>query len=216
MKNLKVIVCIIILFAGCKKKTEPSFYKISDEIKSYGDFKIGSYWIYKNDSLNIEDSIYVDNYTFRIDETIPNISTGRVESRYEVLSCECKNLQLTHNLNYDARGFDDYLTIIERDLTKNIMWNINFFNSNPTENIENIIVKNIDTITIFNTKYNNIIYQKTIVTTYDYHNGDGINTIHTKDTTEYWLAKNVGVIKRIVKNSYYREEWNLLRYNVVQ
>jgi len=213
MKYLKVIVCIIILFAGCKKKTEPPFYKISDEIKSYGDFKIGSYWIYKNDSLNIEDSIYIDSYYYKIWEIRENLSNdSKLNYKYETISISSENSQHTHTLNFTL-GNNYKLLIDEQDLVNKLGWSIEFFNNNL---IENIIVNNIDSLSISNIKYNNIIYQKSIVTTYDVHNGDGINTITTKDTVEYWLAKNVGVIKRIVKNSYYREELNLLRYNVVQ
>jgi len=63
LTNIEIICLFSFILNSCIKNEEPAYYYISDEIKKYGNFKVGSYWIYKNDSVqNFYDSIYVVDY----------------------------------------------------------------------------------------------------------------------------------------------------------
>lgn len=74
-----------------------------------------------------------------------------------------------------------------------------------------------DSIIIYNSysiigkNYENVLYKKTynpILNLTDY--------TREYDTLEYWVAKNVGVIKKIIRNKYENHTYYLKRYNVIQ
>ncbi|HQQ93974.1 MAG TPA: hypothetical protein PLQ93_05430 [Bacteroidia bacterium] len=73
MRLFLLIVPIVFLLLACKKKTPEAevvqtpaatpvykFYPVSQELKDYGYFKLGSYWIYRTDTASdLTDSVYV-------------------------------------------------------------------------------------------------------------------------------------------------------------
>lgn len=95
MKYIIIYCLVLISFISCKK--ELPYYSTPEELKEYFGFKVGSHWIYKNDSTGEIDSTYVieylnseelitDKYTFEL------VST-RFHSHYlsaiEVLYSSC-------------------------------------------------------------------------------------------------------------------------------
>lgn len=71
-KWLGLIMLSVFLLLACKKDTletesEPpayKFYPVNSDLKSYGFFKVGSYWIYRIDSASfLTDSVYVTSVT---------------------------------------------------------------------------------------------------------------------------------------------------------
>ena len=60
-----ILFCIGLLEMSCNKKVEP-FKKygeinVSDELKEWGLYNIGSYWIYKDSITGIFDSVFVES-----------------------------------------------------------------------------------------------------------------------------------------------------------
>jgi hypothetical protein len=209
-----VIVILSFVMIGCKKK-DPPFYKIREENKSFGYFKKGSYWIYFDPAQNTIDSIFVDTSKYSVREEISDIKKGTISAKKEIITTKCRNNSGSRDLYFDLDGYFGFLQIAEEDSNEKLSWSIFYFNTPDVVDLvaRNLKVENISIITISNHNFNNVIYQKSIVSTNDSHTWPSSQTI---DTVEYWIAKNVGIIKKIVKNNYYKEEWYLIRSKVLQ
>jgi hypothetical protein len=207
-KTLFVISFLLYFLPACIKnrENEPPKYIVSDELKGWGGFKYGTYWIYKNDSLNIEDSLTIYLYgTF--DEAVRDSDWTQCYSE-NISSTTISTAKLT-DFSFILHGKEKTIQINEfnenNEFRHKIKFSITFF-SNQYINFERY-----DSIDIYNRKFINVIYQKSIISNYDEHD----NTTE-QNTADFWLAKNIGVIKKIIRNKYGTQEWYLKRFNIVQ
>jgi hypothetical protein len=52
-----VLISLVFIIFSCKKEDHNHY--VSQEFKEWTIFKPGSYWVYKNETTNVTDSIYV-------------------------------------------------------------------------------------------------------------------------------------------------------------
>lgn len=97
MKFKKLVLVLLVLNCSCSLflPTYDHVYKIPSDFAAYCDYKVGSYWIYHNDSLNIDDTFKVIKHQSGIEEL--NDDTG-----YDILS-------LTYYESYHKSQLDDYI-----------------------------------------------------------------------------------------------------------
>lgn len=222
-KNNKLILILIISyligFQSCEKY---DYYKMSDEIKQWSAFKEGSYWIYYNDSLNIEDSIFVTSYSeyIRIDLIDDNIFYE------ELLYFKSSNINDSIIISYQLypKKYGDYDFIIMEEANKylNIRYSgiiltipivdevQSYYGGGEYEKTE--FIEQYSSYKISNISYNNVIYLKSSVITITLDSLKEKNKV----TNEYWLAKNYGIIKKIIRNKDEAQQWELVRCNIIQ
>jgi len=84
MKNLVVIVFSLLLFGSCTKQNDTSstvpinnnfYYSLDTSIIHY-KFKVGSYWVYRNDSTAVLDSITTDSIETGYNTIQPGVMGG--------------------------------------------------------------------------------------------------------------------------------------------
>ena len=210
--NIKNYILIIILTGlfSCEKQ-EPVHYYIPDEVKTYGDFKIGSYWVYMVDSVNNEDSIWITDYNVGQNEEVID---KKVISVFEKITINITSkLDINNYIEINAEKKYNLLGFGEIDNNHNISYGVSFFYKNgfmPRQGSEDSIII-YNSYSIIGKNYENVLYRKTynpILNLNDY--------TREYDTLEYWVAKNVGVIKKIIRNKYENHTYYLKRYNVIQ
>jgi len=204
--HITLIISACFLLFGCTPKSK--IYNISQEARDYLCYKQGSYWIYKNDSTNVLDSVYVTNYeehteNYEADKKLQSIS--QIINIY--LSNRDKKLKINEQIdpngslygedNYNFnQSFSDYLIDLYQG---NIQWNF-YSKIDFTVNAE---------------IYNNVIY-KSYKSNYANGTDSTFNGYSKECTDEYWLAKNNWIIKKILHYNNTTQSWSLVRSHIVQ
>ena len=174
----------IIFFPSCDGPySDCEEYYFSDQFKAYCDFREGSYWVYKDTVYNVTDSCYLNHRSISfIDEcdynTLPGeILENKMSSSYfhpdeEYINIEGR-AQYNNTYNFHSRlGFGYYT--------------------------ENILLEDIDSITVHGRWFRNIKKVK--------HGG-----------SEYYWARDIGLVKKIINwpvksDTFYHFE--LVRYHI--
>lgn len=100
MKKLILLIFLspLILCLQCKKKEEEKKVPLSQEFRSYVDFPVGSYWIYKDTAVNTIDSIYV------FENSISWKQEPRSNVKFEVLSIQIVHVSRSYSDTIYSRG----------------------------------------------------------------------------------------------------------------
>lgn len=100
MKINKLLLAFLVLNCSCGlfRPTYDHVYKIPSDFAAYFDYKVGSYWIYHNDSLNIDD-------TFKVIKREPRIEELNADTGYDILS-------ITYYESYNKGQLDDYINYL--------------------------------------------------------------------------------------------------------
>lgn len=206
MKFCVYILAILFVFLSCKKEEDPqpvsrTDFPVSAAIKSWGYFKKGSYWIYKDSLDNTLDSIYVTN----VSVTTSTTNTHNVE-----------NFSIEFNDPYYNYALVSYP--FDR-LEKRAIINMVIFNpsySSTTTTYGGGINYNYDVDSLKNVAGNTYADLRYIYYSYQYSSTTNSSYIWEVDRS-YW-KKNVGRIKKCfmpgTPTSYRANE--LLRYSVQQ
>jgi hypothetical protein len=175
--KLKTILQLVILFlfAGlfaCKNDCPE--YHVAPEAISYGVFKVGSWWIYQDETTGVQDCVYVDKITtvhneVRIDKKCDYVN----EQISMILKSKKSNIQFGCGV-YRSR---DYSGI-------SISFNNCFLHSATVATFSpNLVLESdleyFNSATIGNITYNDVIK----------------NTIISDYGMEIWFAKGVGLLK---------------------
>lgn len=219
---LFAIICVT-AFQGCKKdknaEPEKGFSaQVNPDLYAYAYFKPGTYWVYQDSISGAIDSVYV---TFANKGTYTNgdaeVAQGLYRGTFNWFTCNAIS-------SYDHYKYQNWM-----DQSSEVN------GSPPTVNRERFIMpgsgnKNGQTIHIATilpgqhlTSYPDYIYY-----TFFYNNyivfGNLVSSVQKwlnkksmiddKQDTYYYLAKNVGIIRREQLDS--NKTWNLVRYHINQ
>ena len=208
---LAYYVLIVALFSFCKKdnKTEPAAQNIrpektiyvSNELKEWAYFNIGSYWIYKDSINNTLDSVYVYKITSAF-KTQLALDTNRI---YEEITIwfggysAVMDWILSGNTIRRVVGVNNVMQIFNLDTTLTV--NLPAYGTNKNYSISNF--------SVLNTNYGNV---RCFAFKYLFFNPHQTN--FDVYETNYW-KKNIGIVKSLYgqPNSSIRK---LLRYHVTQ
>jgi len=185
------------LFTNCKK--EPIHYTIPDELKQLSVFNKGSYWIYINEKTSVLDSTYVktdpDFYTLGIndkdnsplyDAVIVTVVSSFLHDYYT---------QFTSIIIDFKRSFGTAFEIDAKVGQKygsshDIFELINYF----------------DSISLNNQIYKSVFFTRNTIV------HDLVDTIKY----DFYLAKNIGLIRLEKKYLNADTTWSLVRYHLLQ
>ena len=201
---------IILFFSHCEEK-EPVRFFITEAIKDYGDFKVGSYWVYQIDSGNNEDSIWVASRTLGNDEEVID---KKVVSLFEKITINCKgNTGIYDYIDIRTEKQISYLAFGQIDSINNIRYGMTFFYKDSFISYPSIINSIIfhKTFSLNGKSFINVLYRKDRRPILDI-----LNYSKEFDTLEYWIAKDIGVIKKTIRNKYGKRTYSLKRYSVIR
>ena len=196
---LIIVTCIV----SCNKDEhrEPlPHYKICECLYPYL-FDLGSYWIYKNETSNITDSIAVENISkdvFTLGPTVPG------QGPQGILDFVKIDYSSSNNSEYYSE--DLFANEISRGLLKG---GFVFLSGKVGDSVLNVKVEEIlDTLSVENKIYRNVAIMKIKADNY----------IH--DDCKFYYVDNIGIVKKeIFIGDSMTVTWNLLRcktflYNV--
>ena len=189
-------------------------------MKQYFGFKMGSYWVYKNDSTGEIDSTYVRNF---FDSDVPYSDKYRFElvstifhskflSAVEIHYSSC----LANNI-VKVTGKSDTVNIPDYAETGGPIAYFPGWSSNSQVITTDCLIgcifvfKLISSDTINNKIYKNLIYSKT--------QSSDTNTLNSSYFfREIYFAKNIGIIKYFERNNYSNivRSRSLIKYSVNQ
>ena len=204
-----ILYCIIIfLLYSCQKK-ESKHYTISDNFKEWCLFQNGSYWIYKEDSLQYIDSLYIDGAPIHYTNTI-NINADEKGYIIDLISIPLKS-QFFNAWELSASAdLCSHLVISFKDSTVvlSLVDNLKYLSKYTASNFSQpAYFENLQYYSSF--EINSKDY-KDVIKTFFYHFEGGSKEYY------FYFAKNVGLIKISGTWNNVGHSWSLLRYKVVQ
>jgi hypothetical protein len=197
-----VIISFIVSFFSCKKKCD-SIDELPHEFLDYWYFNQGSWWVFQlKDSTNIYDTVTVSK-----DE----LFTNGVNNDGGYLSCtEYITYFFRHSnpifSNYIYVGYyDQYYSRVNGN-RKN--YYLDFSNLKTNSSVSFLYY---DKDKGFTCDYGTCYDIQSVQTPQDTFN----ETLHYKlnDSTQFYFAKNIGLVKRITID---KKTWELINYNVIQ
>jgi hypothetical protein len=204
-----ISILTVLIFFSCKKQDEDppptprTDFPVSAAIKSWGYFKKGSYWIYKDSVDNSFDSVYVTNIT---------VSTSTTTAHnVENISIEFNDA--AYNYALVSYPFD---RLEKRGIVNTIIFNPAY--TSTTSAYGSGINDNYDIDTLKNVAGNTYSGLRCIYYSYQYSSNSSSSYIWEVDRS-YW-KKNVGRVKKCpfpatpFTVNYHANE--LVRYNVLQ
>jgi len=209
MQKLKYFIPLFLLaLISCKSVTN---YPISDTMKQYFDYHMGSYWIYKNDSTGDLDSTYVRSYN----HTYGNQYNDDKHITEEAIEFDYHSSFLSQSyIAYVACGGPNYYTLSgngEGGLVFSPNWPENTQVFPDCYHGAIFLSKTYSMDTIGNIPYQNVIYAelRTI---------DSSSTNPYRSVTKVYFAKHIGIIKYYAFYPYYKANYSftLLSYKVIQ
>lgn len=190
---------ILVCFAGCKKSY--NHYSISDDFRTWMDYKRGSYWIYKSENSGKNDSTSVWQRT-------NGTSDAEKGSGYyfDYIDIRLKS-QFAHavyirgNENYESTAVTTNEVIMPEALRSNltinqkVIWNGGTYQE----------LLRLDTLILNSRSFINVRHVRTGTTLA----GDSI-------VREYFYARGIGMVKFRQQYKSTDSTWSLLRWSVSQ
>jgi|GEM_PF-878980 len=199
-KILVILIMLGICLTGCKK--EANRYLITDEFKEWTVFKIGSYWLYKNETSLKIDSSYVTTVPV---SNLPNLeNTPSDEVFFEIMNYSLQG-PFFGTFQIDSRSACVYVINSTKFYYVPVLV---YFYSTGFE-----MVEFIPDIKINDINFKNVIHTRH----YDYRS-ISTDSVPLNDTVtiDSYFVKNVGIIKYIQKIGKSDTTWTLLRYHCIQ
>jgi hypothetical protein len=206
-----LLVCLILNNCGPKDDTNPDVLKVPQETKDWGVFKVGTWWVFEEETSKLRDSIYV----YKNEELIrPRILSPCCIDSYEEFI-----VHLTSNLKIDSFR----IRVAGQNLSIKLINENKIFSEFPAEcNILPAppIVQGAwsrsgppSQITTFDTIYPNLNIGNLSFTNVVRANNN-MNLAYDWTPTLIYSAKHIGIVRKEFPE--YKQVWNLVRYNIVQ
>ena len=210
MKKLIISMLSLIIFIGGCEKTY--YLDIPSELKDWGYFKEGSYWIYKESNTNKIDSIYVVSVSSYTDKVVSDKKYTNFIQRSRI-NLTNKNKKYLGLICLDSHS----LSMEENDSIKQYKSKYSLIDLNstniPTDHTPyHLFVEQLETFALNGNNYSNVIHIKSLV----YNTYYNMASIVEESTNEYWLSKHNWLIKKTTSSKFGNEEWILIRNKISQ
>jgi len=190
---LSVISSFLLLISGCvKNKDNSTTYNdyIDPQMNDFS-FQDGSYWVYKNDSVNKTDCTYLIN----------NLHSSYTEYQGQGVTIKTEFRQLVYHDEqvFPGSWFGGYLDcVFGRQIVRNL--------TPPKHNGTDFLVFSLDTTSLLKRldshKVGNVTYK-------DFQ-------MRVFDSNTFFYVKRVGLIKKIIVDSnHVRTTWNLIKCKII-
>jgi hypothetical protein len=195
MKKIVILITFSIILLSCKKdlwstlnETPDQYYHLPISLLKISDFKKGSYWVYHNDSLKIDNTIKVINY--RKSEDVEHIDNFEVH--YDKITI---TLSSSYKVNLITDELSCNTTYGEYKRSYSISENSGDFK------IGNFTIGSL--ITINNYYVNEVLYPSVM----EFSSND--------NKFKYYFADYVGVVKYTTFEYGKTFVWELVNYKIV-
>jgi hypothetical protein len=189
--SFKPSLLLLLLLLSCTKEdnNDVQMIYIDASVKSQ-EFAAGSYWIYRNDSTQITDCTYVYNVGHGFKDQYWGLGRNTSSEYYSILY---------HHSAQALTNTEDVDRIETYFVMRNPIPCYNGGMSGPGiyKGRPDSTVVVIDSMAIGGQLFRHI--QEVTI-----------------DSTVYYTAKSVGIIKKVVSNSVGRGTWEIVRYKIVQ
>ncbi len=214
-KVLLIVCLVIVFFSFCKKESEtkttirniekPNKYiPLSNAVKDWGLFQVGTYWIMQDSVTQAKDSIYVVSVVSGNSPPLYYSADSNAIYQQIKISFKWNPVMSSFTLRSDeiilTKGSGDIL-VFKEDTTKQLY---PIYNGAP-------INKSLSTYTISDNVFTNVRFCYLAESHYAAH----YHHYYYSYTGTYW-KKNVGMIKFLHIAPGYRSVRELLRYHIVQ
>lgn len=193
--------CLILASCSILDSKFPHYYYVSDVMKRFADFHIGSYWIYHNDSLSVNDTIRVVDYKSVFDYGYSDEDEyydERIEIRYK----SSYDSILSHN---NSIIIDELLCFNGISRTRIIADTSNYEYSHYWFNNSSYIV---------DYELNGVVYDTVM-----YYKNSKLSTFPLSEmpkSVEYYFSPDHGVIRKVYQDNSTRMDWHLVDYHIVR
>lgn len=197
MKSKLIILVLITAFCLRCEKDPPEKVYITENLRSFFDFKNGSYWVYKNVDNDELDSVVLKNYSQRFSRQSVSIRGGEAFD-FENISYEIEidNYHLVFGPQAIPDGINDILFLCLIN-TKQGDESISF--GRIYEDFGNEEV------------YSNLQTQDSLYT--EVYKDERKDVHYRNPIQKYYLKKGVGFVKLELANG---KKYELLRYSVIK
>lgn len=208
----------MLFISGCKpdKEVEPKLkeYLIPQEIKDYALFKPNTYWIYKEQTSGIEDSVFVIS-EWQGKDTLTENGLNGIYEWFEVKTISSLDgYTYVYWVHMSYSDNNPKIIIVWREKYKNgdyvgqtiLMTNtfVPGLVATPyTQDGDIYFIESIEQLQIEGYMFSDV---KKL--------NDTENITESKNETNFYIAKNYGIIKKELVDSV--QVWNLVRFNIVQ
>jgi len=206
-KLFLIFLFLSIVFLGCKKKIETKYIMVPDEFKTWTVFQKDSYWIYLNENTNQIDCTFV-TYSNRMLYT-DNDPYIHVYTEYYSVHFSSGFLSFFYikagEGPYTQQDIFEYHTS-GLGLTSGRLENpfVQYGYIDPSHRSK--VIEVIPSLHLNNSTYTNVY---NILWTSQNNKGDSI-------IENYYLTKNIGLIKFTSRIANVDTTWSLLRYHIIQ
>jgi len=206
-KQIPFILILCSLAASCFDlfQSNDEYFNLNNYLERIADFKEGSYWIYYNDSMNINDTITLISYEKKQPYEPFDSHYQYFEKVYIALRSTYWNCIIKDMLISDRPGSNYERWYSENPITGKLGFNFDFIEDSELGSV-----------------YGNIKYLN------DYSfNGKILNQVICFDThgvereryipgCEYYFAQDYGLIKMKLMIDSISTEWNLIDFEIVK
>lgn len=183
MKKIKFLIFLGLALCSCEKK---DYFYISSSDKALYDFKVGTYWNYVNPATNGVEKVSVakrDVSTFYYRHIDSNDEYG--EKIITHLSSSLKNTEYIQTISY---RHDHNMISYEKFMNNVLKTTDYFFYDNDS----------MFSINIQGTDYDNVYLIQSYYNRYNINITDSIEKLYVN---QYWVARNIGIIKKAIQDS---------------
>lgn len=201
MNNIKIILTFLVLNCSCGlfEEIPENIVPIPGQFAALCVYKVGSYWIYHNDSLNIDDTFKVVKHESTIHTVDSNTGYEYLMITYYESYTKCQLLDCILPHSY-IRKYNN----AENNLTPHVNFVVGFNSQSVYEPQAHDTIEMLSDYSSNNITYDIVYKVKSLL----YHN--------TNEYDENYIAQSKGIIKmvRYVKGN--RIEWNLKKSKIIQ
>ncbi len=207
MRHLLFLICLLSI-TSCNLDKDRHFY-LNKELKTYFDYKLGRYWVYHDDALNLTDTHKIvqhwsemrgehsDTY-FDYQESISiTYATTNDIIIYDQLEATNTNYSLMHRTFNSEKPNNTYF----RDEIEMSIYG-GTFNADSNYMI-------LADYTVNGIKYTNVLHYINDMCINNYKSG-----LTETVKVEYFIAKNIGVIEKRYSSPTETQCWKLVSYHL--
>lgn len=211
MKEIFKIISLFVVIQFFQHCDEPEeiIEPLSQEFKDWGTFKSGTYWVYKEDNLNLYDTIkiykstseYIQTDKSSLNHFWENInsyffSTRQIDSGYFRVSSSSGVVAMIHE-NIDLGEHLRRCILVEPPPVQGDAIN----NGHVGQYV--LFDTIFSTYKLGNLEFNNVVRAN-----------DNFNYFYLGTPTLFYSVKNIGIIRKEFPE--YNQVWNLVDYQIVQ
>lgn len=203
-------VIFFIPISGC---TDPEISReyLSEEFKSWGNFKEGTYWIYKELNSGVEDSCYVYSY-----DSLMQLESYPDEGEYFIEVIESRfissSLQDSFKIWMNTGGlFVNLENISSKSVGSEVVLKCVLVVPPPVQG-QSYNTGPIDQVVTFDS-----IFETYSVGNSTFHDvvraNDNMNMAFNRRQSSFYTARNIGIVKKVFPEV--NQTWELVRFSIV-